>query len=620
MTHFMERRGLCPFSAQTSALPAGNPPGGPGAEEMIVLNDLRKYIPKVLPYLRALPCLCAFLLLVVHVLELLPQLNLTAVNLICLFLACLKLFLGIVNPFNNWKAEGFISSLSISLVALAVNLRGQLPPSLSALSVWELLWVLLAAASAICLAAVLLRLIRWSQENWALVRAEAQEQRRIRRDRRQRWRASFRTYWSIRLESRRADAQIRRRIRRERRRNWWASFHTYWNGRREARRIYVQNRKESRRAFKLQTEEKRRSNKRMIRNIRQEKKWLKNMLELLEWRQALQDLRANSSMPVEPQKRKTRVINGVQVIRPVPGWGWVIIIVVSVAVVCGTTALLIWIPTIQGLTGGVEGWLQAVVTMVAPLMWREANQDPSAQQDPPAPQEPPVGLALIYYLMVVILCVTIFVVAIYLIAMLLKRFWTKTPLQSDEDRNNNGFQLLDTYANSFALLLVSFIALYALSSGHVRFDKLTAGWSIVVFTILFILMMLTAFEIVRLVLEQCGQANSVLKRTIFLFFIATLDFLSQVIFGLLKSLHIENAVSSLLMLVLPGDPDEIPTRALEKVKRLFQKEIDRVQEDPGDSRNRSGCVVKCSPSKAGPTGKSACQNRFFRRKVWRKKK
>lgn len=562
------------------------------------MSDLRKYIPKALPCLRALPCLCAFLLLVVHVLELLPQLNLTAVNLICFFLACLKLFLGIVNPFNNWKAEGFISSLSISLVALAVNLRGQLPPSLSALSVWELLWVLLAAASTVCLAAVLFRLTRWSQENWEYVRAEVQRQRRIRRERRQKWWASFHTYWNDRREARRKYVQKQK----------------------EDRRAYAQKRKEERRAFKLQTEEKRRSNKRMIRNIRQEKKWLKNMLELLEWRQALQDLRANSSMPVEPQKRKTRVINGVQVIRPVPGWGWVIIIVVSIAVVCGTTALLIWIPTIHGLTGGVEGWLQAVVTMVAPLMWREANQDPSAQQDPPAPQEPPVGLALIYYLMVVILCVTIFVVAIYLIAMLLKRFWTKTPLQSDEDRNNNGFQLLDTYANSFALLLVSFIALYALSSGHVRFDKLTAGWSIVVFTILFILMMLTAFEIVRLVLEQCGQANSVLKRTIFLFFIATLDFLSQVIFGLLKSLHIENAVSSLLMLVLPGDPDEIPTRALEKVKRLFQKEIDSVQEDPGDSWNKSGCVVKCSPGKAGPTGKSACQNRFFRRKVWRKKK
>lgn len=565
------------------------------------MSDLRKFI------LRALPCLCAFLLLVGYVLF--PQLNLTAVNLICLFLAFLKLFLGIAGAVNKRKAEDFISSLSISLAALAVNLQGQTPPSLSALSAWELLWVLLAAVSLVCLAAVLLRLIRWSQENWETVRADVQDQRRIRRERRQRWWASFRTYWSIRLEARRADAQIRRRIRRERRRNWWASFHTYRNSRLEARR-----------AFKLQTEEKRLSDKRMVRNIRQEKKWVKNMLELQEWRQAWHDLRANSSTTAAPQSRKTRVINRVQVIRPVPGWGWVIIIVVSVAVVCGTAALLIWIPTIQGLTGGVEGWLQAVVTMVAPLMWREANQDPSAQQDPPAPQEPPVGLALIYYLMVVILCVTIFVVAIYLIAMLLKRFWTKTPLQSDEDRDNNGFQLLDTYANSFALLLVSFIALYALSSGHVRFDKLTAGWSIVVFTILFILMMLTAFEIVRLVLEQCGQANSVLKRTIFLFFIATLDFLSQVIFGLLKSLHIENAVSSLLMLVLPGDPDEIPTRALEKVKRLFQKEIDSVQEDPGDSRNRSGCVVKCSPGKAGPTGKSACQNRFFRRKVWRKKK
>ncbi|MCI8802260.1 MAG: hypothetical protein HFG01_02830 [Oscillibacter sp.] len=559
------------------------------------MNDLRKFI------LRALPCLCAFLLLVGYVLF--PQLNLTAVNLICLFLAFLKLFLGIAGAVNKRKAEDFISSLSISLAALAVNLQGQTPPSLSALSAWELLWVLLAAVSLVCLAAVLLRLIRWSQENWETVRADVQDQRRIRRERRQRWWASFRTYWSIRLESRRADAQIRRRIRRERRRNWWASFHTYRNSRLEARR-----------AFKLQTEEKRLSDKRMVRNIRHEKKWLKNMLELLEWRQALQDLRANSSTTAAPQSRKTRVINRVQVIRPVPGWGWVIIIVVSVAVVCGTAALLIWIPTIQGLTGGVEGWLQAVVTMVAPLMLRGTNQDPSA------PQEPPVGLALIYYLMVVILCVTIFVVAIYLIAMLLKRFWTKTPLQSDEDRDNNGFQLLDTYANSFALLLVSFIALYALSSGHVRFDKLTAGWSIVVFTILFILMMLTAFEIVRLVLEQCGQANSVLKRTIFLFFIATLDFLSQVIFGLLKSLHIENAVSSLLMLVLPGNPDEIPTRALEKVKRIFQNEIDGVQVEPGSSRNKSKPVVKCGSGGTGPAGNPACRNRFFRRKVWRKNK
>jgi hypothetical protein len=554
------------------------------------MSDLRKFI------LRALPCLCAFLLLVGYVLF--PQLNLTAVNLICLFLAFLKLFLGIAGAVNKRKAEDFISSLSISLAALAVNLQGQTPPSLSALSAWELLWVLLAAVSLVCLAAVLLRLIRWSQENWETVRADVQDQRRIRRDRRQKWWASFRTYWSIRLESRRKYVQKRK----------------------EDRRAYAQKRKEERRAFKLQTEEKRRSNKRMIRNIRHEKKWLKNMLELLEWRQALQDLRANSSMPVEPQKRKTRVINGVQVIRPVPGWGWVIIIVVSVAVVCGTTALLIWIPTIQGLTGGVEDWLHAVVAMVATMMLRKTNQDPSALQDPSAPQELSVELALIYYLMIVILCVTIFVVAIYLIAMLLKRFWTKTPLKSDEDRDNNGFQLLDTYANSIALLLVSFIALYALSSGDVDFLNLTNVWSVVVFTILFILMILTAFEVVRLVLEQCGQANSVLKRTIFLFFIATLDFLSQVIFGLLKGLHIENAVSSLLMLVLPGDPDEIPTRALEKVKRLFQKEIDSVQEDPGDSRNRSGCVVKCSPGKAGPTGKSACQNRFFRRKVWRKKK
>lgn len=150
----------------------------------------------------ALPCLCAFLLMGLYALELLPRLNLTAVNLICILLACLSLFPGIVNAVNTRKAECFSSSLLIAAAALAVNLRGQLPPSLSALSAWEALWAGLAAVSAVCLAAVLLRLMRWSQEEWEEIRREAQqlrrermehrrhsrhEQRQLENDRRQAW-------------------------------------------------------------------------------------------------------------------------------------------------------------------------------------------------------------------------------------------------------------------------------------------------------------------------------------------------------------------------------------------------------------------------------------------------
>lgn len=67
--------------------------------------------------------------------------------------------------------------------------------------------------------------------------------------------------------------------------------------------------------------------------------------------------------------------------------------------------------------------------------------------------------------MIVILCIIILVVAVYLTAMLLKRIWTGTLFDNTRKAPDKGFHLLATYATSFSLPLVSFIALYALSSG-----------------------------------------------------------------------------------------------------------------------------------------------------------
>ena len=174
------------------------------------------------PIRAALPCLCAFLLMGVYTLELLRRLNLTAVNLICLFLACLELFLGIIGAVNTQKAGNFASSLSIALAALAVNLRGRTPLSLSALSAWEALWTGLAAISIVCLAAVLLCLIHWSQEQWEETRRENQrlrrerieqsrqaryEQRQVKLDQRQTWNNYHR--WQTQQE---IDARRRRQL------------------------------------------------------------------------------------------------------------------------------------------------------------------------------------------------------------------------------------------------------------------------------------------------------------------------------------------------------------------------------------------------------------------------
>lgn len=540
------------------------------------------------PIQAALPCLCAFLLMGIYALELLPRLNLTAVNLICLFLAGLKLFLGTVESINTRKAECFASSLVIALAVLAVNLRGQLPLSLSALSMWETFWGGLAAVSTVCLAVVLVRLMRWSQENWEQERKEVQEQRRIRREN---WR------------------------------NWWKAWRQYWTGRMTARRNDSLDRVKARREYKRQVAETRRANKLKWKEFRQIKKWLKKILTVQEWQQICQDLKTESATQTSPPpggaKQSQEIIgaNRSYVSRTVPRWGWAIIIVGSIVVVWGIAALILWIPTLQGLNGKVDGWFQAVRNLMLPLMTTGEN----AGTDP---EEIGIGLAVIYYLMILILCAIILFVAVYLIATLLKRIWAGTLPNNDKKGKNNGFPLLEAYANSFALLLVSFIALYTLSSGKFSLGKLTEGWSVLFFTVLFILMILTAFEIVRLVLEQCGQADSVLKQIIYLFFIAILDLLSEIIFGVLKSLHIENAVSSLLMLVLPGEPDKIPAQALEKIKRIFQTQISAVQESIEDFDNMDANTTGNSSflDNAKPKREAAHRNRFFRRKVWRKGK
>lgn len=533
------------------------------------------------PMQAALPCLCAFLLMGIYALELLPQLNLTAVNLICLLLACLALLPGIVSAVNARKAAHFGSSLAIALAALAVNLRGQLPASLSALSAWEALWAGLAAVCGICLAAVLLRLMRWSQENW---------------------------------EQERKDAQDRRRNRRESRRSWWRARSQYRNSRVIARR-----------AYKRQAEEARRINRLKWKNLCQSKKWLKKMLEVWEWQQVWSDLPPEPAEPPEPRPqnehypKKDKSIRFPRIPRRVPGWGWAIILAASVIVVCAIGALLIWIPNIQGLDGTVEDWLQTLRNMIVPLILTGVKQEPDGKSI--TPDDIGTVQVLLFYLMIVIFSAVILTVAVYLVAMLFKRIWTG-PTDQDKNADGSDFYLLKTYASPFALLLVSFIALYALSSGRVGVKWFTSSWATLFFTILFIMMLLSAFELVRLVLEQCGRANSALKRVVFLFFIAALDFFADIIFGVLKGLHIESTISSLLTLVLPGDPDEVAAQALEKAKRIFHHQINKVKEteDNSGSGNAGTPAGAPSPGRTEPERKAPHGNRFFRRKVWGKGK
>lgn len=198
--------------------------------------------------------------------------------------------------------------------------------------------------------------------------------------------------------------------------------------------------------------------------------------------------------------------------------------------------------------------------------------------------------------------------------------FVKRKLRGSGKKNGDSeeeFDFLDAYAVPMALLMVSLLMLYTLGNEKGISDIMGTVEDLLS-AIFFILVLLTAFEVVRLVLEQCGRVDSALRRMIRLIFFTVLEFIAQIIIGVFRSLHIENAVSSLLTLVFPGEPDEIPTRVLEKTKQMLRNEIDAVSEEAENGFHASAWTA--AGSGAGQERETVRRDRFFRRKIWRKQK
>lgn len=580
-----------------------------GAEEMILMIRLRNSIQAVLP------CLCAFLLMGIYALDLLPQLNLTAINLLCLLLACLALLPGIVSAVNVRKAEHFVSSLAIVLAALTVNLRGQFPNSLSALSAWEVLWAGLTAVCWVCLTVVLLRLMRWSQENW---------------------------------EQERKDAQDRRRNRRESWRNWWKAWGQYWTDRITAYRKYKMNLENQQMADRLNRTEA---------QIRHRKCQLDSALE----KECAPKVDASGNQSTDEQSTDSCGEEKRAVERFTAGGHFFagLIVAVVLIVIIGLPFAIRLGPS-TSLDAEVndalrteedapenretyfEQWVTAVQELVSYLKDLPTNQPVDSGNQPAQTGSQPgiaVGqtthattgkgstdketedrapnIILVYLGFVGLLLFTI-CLAYYILLGFVKRKLRGRGGKLDSKQKSD---FLSFYAVPMALLMISLLALYVIGNMGSITD-ISESLKELLLAIAFILVLLTAFEVVRLVLEQCGVKNSALGRMICLIFFAVLEFMAQLIIGVLKSLHIESVVSSLLMLVLPGEPDELPVQALEKIKRILRSEMDAVSEEAEDSQSAGGEATEDSFSVNEPkTEKRAVHRvRFFRRRVWGREK
>ena len=168
------------------------------------------------------------------------------------------------------------------------------------------------------------------------------------------------------------------------------------------------------------------------------------------------------------------------------------------------------------------------------------------------------------------------IVAIWMIVFLC-RYVYKILTRSEEGKKGQnraeGKNFLEEYDTAIAVLTVFTALLFAFGvSGSSIFD-LTNKWTALITVILFILIIFVSLEIVRLVVEQIGQENSLLKRLVRLIFVAILEFLAGLLLGVIVNFQIEKVISSLLSIMFPQEELSFTSKMQEKFNEMFYKEL-----------------------------------------------
>lgn len=157
-----------------------------------------------------LPSFLAVISAVIYSLGIWPSFQLTTINVLCIALSALELAQAFTERINTWKVCGFIGAGAISGIATAFNVLNDVQREafiLGQLSFWGWLWIGLLAISVIALVVILIRMLRWNQEQWEEIRKWRQNYRKERMEARQQLRLSKQTYMQE-LSKEKATAKI----------------------------------------------------------------------------------------------------------------------------------------------------------------------------------------------------------------------------------------------------------------------------------------------------------------------------------------------------------------------------------------------------------------------------
>lgn len=422
-----------------------------------------------------LPCLLAVISMCTYVLNLLPGLNLATVNVLCLFLFFAELALGLIENGNKEKCILFFAAVFIGTASTGLNLwtdfQGLGSILLRGLSGWSLVWVALLLIASVSFLTILVRELRWSQEQW----------------------------------------EAARKLRQQHRLNKKAS-----------RSKYILDKQASKQNFQAQEQSDRQSAEAEVRNLKQK---VKKQL----WEIKVEATKVHTETRDEQERPKSEIIP--PPIRYIGGWekaGAVLTILLVLLAIAGFFLLPLWTSFLTH----TANWLEAVTTLVTSLNIAKNLTLEGA-----------VLSYIFFYFLVVVLVGTI----LFLTSQFIKQ---RLKIKSD-----TGYRFFAAYQTPIAVLLVFSAVLFALTNGNMNLPGITKTWEFLLLVILVILLLLAAVELVRIVLDQCIEPGSLLKKLIYLVFVAVSKFLIELILGVITNFRIQMAVSSILALVFP-DPDE----------------------------------------------------------------
>lgn len=255
-------------------------------------------------------------------------------------------------------------------------------------------------------------------------------------------------------------------------------------------------------------------------------------------------------------------------------WGNIIAIVLNRAKLLGTIAvsaliavLFLFIPYSTKFQNIVISWLNAIkkladVIKIIPL---DDNQNEFF---------PAFANYIIFYIFLIVAIWMIIWLCRYVYKILAGNKKGKEEQDSAEKK-----PFLEEYDTAIAILTVFTALVFAFGTSGSPFLDITNKWTTLITVVLFILIVFISIEIVRLIVKQIGQQNSLLKQLVRLIFVAILEFLAGLLLGVIINFQIEKVISSLLSIMFPQKELSFTSKIQEEFNEIFNKALDNNEDD-----------------------------------------